>query len=724
MSGAGTSEDYEALVPDGSYRTACRACANGSCGVTVEVRGGRLASIRGDPSDPVSRGYVCAKALASRELLESPLRIRSPIIRDGDRWREASWDEALGLIARRLSEIRDEYGPEAIAVATGSPRYDIYEWLYVGFAGALGTPSILAVSNFCFVPRAAMGELLVGGHVVVDYDGDPRLVMVWGANPIESNPDEYKYPQLDAALRRGAELVVVDPRRTALAARADIWLRVRPAADLPLALGMAKVIVEEGLYDRDFVGNYSCCFGEFRDRLSRISHAWVEEASRVGRRDYARAAEEYATAKPAAIHWGVGIDQGANSAYTAYALLDLMALTGNLDAPGGNVIFDPPPVVPSGGMFPGLPEGARARTPGREYRLAWERVRPPHHLIWDAILTGKPYPVRAMLVFAANLLITRPNSLKIWRALRSLDLLVVADMFMTPTARLAHVVLPAASWLERDEIADRGKFHGRAFARRRLFRVGGARSDAEILLDLGRRMGLPGFRWGSVREFLDEALRPSGLTWDEFSSLGRLRGPVRYHKYRASGFPTPSGKYEFVSGKLEEWGYPGFPEFRDPVATDDRYPLILITGARRLPYMASEGRQLRSLRRLRPCPEVEIHPETAARLGISDGDWVAIETGNGRIYQRARLNPWLDPQVVSAEYGWWYPEMEDDRSWTLSNVNVLTSDGPPLDPLMGGALLRGLACRVERAGPGEVPLDDECRPRRSRPRDPNPRPPG
>jgi len=193
-----------ALVPDGSYRTACRACAHGSCGVTVEVRGGRLASIRGDPSDPVSRGYVCAKAIASRELLESPLRIRSPMIRDGDGWREASWDEALDLIARRLSEIRDGYGPGAIAVATGSPRYDIYEWLYTGFAGALGTPSILAVSNFCFVPRAAMGELLVGGHPVVDYDGDPRLVMVWGANPIESNPDEYKYPQLDAALLGGA----------------------------------------------------------------------------------------------------------------------------------------------------------------------------------------------------------------------------------------------------------------------------------------------------------------------------------------------------------------------------------------------------------------------------------------------------------------------------------------------------------------------------------------
>jgi len=150
-----------------------------------------------------------------------------------------------------------------------------------------------------------------------------------------------------------------------------------------------------------------------------------------------------------------------------------------------------------------------------------------------------------------------------------------------------------------------------------------------------------------------------------------------------------------VSGKLEEWGYPGFPDFRDPVATDDRYPLTLITGARRIPYMASEGRQLQSLRRPYPHPEVGIHPGTAARRYWSD--WVSMETGNGRIHQRAGLNPWLDPQVVSAEYGWWYPEMDDDRSWTISNVNVLTGDGPPLDPLMGGALLRGLACGVERA---------------------------
>ena len=276
-----------------------------------------------------------------------------------------------------------------------------------------------------------------------------------------------------------------------------------------------------------------------------------------------------------------------NAVYADYALLDLVALTGNLDVPGGNVIFDPPPVRPSDSLFPRLPPAQREKTPGREYRMAWEITRPPLYLIWDAMLTGRPYPVRAMLDFAANLLVTRPNSAKVQRALSSLDLLVVAD------------------------------FHGQVSARRRLFRFGEARSDAEILLELGRRMGLPGFRWASVEEALDEALEPAGLTWEEFLRLGRLRGPVRYRKYVERGFPTPSGRYEFSSGQLAEWGFHPLPAFREPPESPAdpevarEYPMILITGARRLPYMASEGRQLEGLRRLHPYPEGEIHPDAA-----------------------------------------------------------------------------------------------------------------
>ncbi|MGC9177863.1 MAG: molybdopterin-containing oxidoreductase family protein [Conexivisphaera sp.] len=697
------------VVPDGSYRTACRACAHGSCGVIVRVRDGSVASIEGDPADPVSHGYICAKAIASAEMLRHPRRIRRPMMRDGDSWREVSWGEAMEYVASRLLEIRDRYGPEAIAVATGTNR-DFNQWIY-GFASALGTPTVVNAANECYIPRVTLSRMLIGDLPVVDYEGNPGLVMIWGANPVESNPDEYVYSQLDGALRRGARLVVVDPRRTQLAARADIWLRIRPATDVALALGMAKVIVEEDLYDHKFVEGHSCCFDGFRAHLSGISHAWVEEVTRVARSDYVRAAREYASVKPAALHWGVGVEQNVNAVYADYALLDLVALTGNLDVPGGNVIFDPPPVRPSDSLFPRLPPAQREKTPGREYRMAWEITRPPLYLIWDAVLTGRPYPVRAMLDFASNLLVTRPNSAKVRRALSSLDLLVVADFFMTPTARLAHVVLPAATWLEQDGIADYRKHHGYVSARRRLFRFGEARSDAEILLELGRRMGLPGFRWTRVEEALDEALEPAGLTWEEFLRLGRLRGPVRYRKYVERGFPTPSGRYEFSSGQLAGWGYQSLPVFREPPESPAdpevarEYPMILITGARRLPYMASEGRQLEGLRRLHPYPEVEIHPDAAARIGVSDGDWVAIETRRGRILQRARLNPWLDPQVASAEYGWWYPEIRGDASWRASNVNILTDDSPPLDPLMGATNLRGLMCRIRRAEPGEIPQE-------------------
>jgi len=319
-----------------------------------------------------------------------------------------------------------------------------------------------------------------------------------------------------------------------------------------------------------------------------------------------------------------------------------------------------------------------------------------------AILTGEPYPVKAMVVFGSNPLLTWPNSKLVKEALLKLDFLVVVDLFMTPTAELADYVLPAASWLEIDDVAFYFYRAGYVMARRKAIEVEECWSDHKIIIELAKRLGLRQAFWDSVEEYLDYVLAPSGMKWKEFAEVGFLRAPLRYRKYEEEGFKTPSGKVELHSSILESWGFDPLPSYVEPPETPysrpdlaEKYPLILTTGARSPYFFHSEYRQLSSLRELQPDPQVEIHPETAAALGIKDGDWVWIEAPRGRIKQRAKLTRGIHPKVVSAQHGWWFPEEPGpEHGCFKSNVNVLTSSDPPFDPCVGASILNSLLCRV------------------------------
>jgi anaerobic selenocysteine-containing dehydrogenase len=692
---------------------------HGVCGVLVHIQDGRVTKVTGDPDCPTSLGYICPKGRASVELLYHPDRLKYPLKRMGRRgenkWQRITWDEALDTVAERLLKYKREFGAESVATIIGTGRPHLP--LYMRFSNCFGTPNHLSIINNCYFPRIVAARMTSGRFHVCDYYGfggvTPKLVLNWGCNIVDSGAaDGMCGYQVTRAVENGARLIVIDPRKTRLAARADHWLQIRPGTDDALALCMLHVIIKEDLYDKDFVDRWTIGFSELAERLEEYTPEKVAEITWIPAEDIRAAARLYATTRPACLQWGNAIDQNINTLQTARAVHCLSAITGNLDVPGGDVFWVPPAGVKvhstHGSQSYTLneritPELKTKMVGGGKYKGLDSAVIHPRHLL-DAIMSGKPYPIKALFVMGSNTLLNQTDPVRTAAAFRKVDFTVVTDLFMTPTAQMADILLPASSWLENDEVAD---IHMGwcVLIRQKVAEIGECRDDKQILFDLAHRLGLDeDFPWKDVREYCDWTLAGAGLTFEEFKELGILTGKMRYRKYEQDGFATPSGKVELRCSTLESMGYDPLPYYREPpespYSTPDlfkEYPLIITTGSRIQGYFCSEGRQIESLRKLNPHPVLEIHPDTAKNLGIKSGDWVWIESPRGRIKQMAQLTEGIHRGVVHAQHGWWFPEKEPpEYGFTESNVNVLAAD-MPCDPHTGSESLRAFLCKVYKA---------------------------
>lgn len=700
------------LPGDGEFRSVCRGC-HGGCGARVTVAGGRVVRVRPDPDTPFNRGQMCVKGLAAPELMYHPDRLTAPLRRvgprGGGRWETVSWDQALGEIAARLDAIRREAGPEAIALGQGTGRHHYLH--VVRLANQLGTPNWYepGLAN-CFIPRITASNLTYGDFVCGDYHGPtpPRTILFWGHNPLVSGPDgELAFP-IRHALRQGAFGMAVDPRRSETARQCGLWLAPRPGTDAALALAMLHVLIRERWYDREFVERWTVGFAELERHVASCTPEWAETVTRVPARALVEAARRYALDRPAILEWGVALEQHPHSLQTVRAVALLRALTGNLDVPGADLlgmhVVRPYPVLKEA-----APEGmARKRLGAESFKLlgGFRAFMPSAHIptLFNAMRTGLPYRVRALLLFGNNPLLSVADARGVDEALRQLDLLVATDLFMTPSGARADYVLPAAYWPEINQTIEMPFVAENAvMANRRLAQVGECRQDEEIMIDLARRLKLPGAET-SLEEILDHRLEPLGLTFAGLAEKHVVYPPHVYRKYERNGFRTPSRKVELYCRALERMGYDPLPAYREPpespVTRPDlaaEYPCVLITGARRVEFFASEHRQIASLRRRRPNPLAEMHPATAERHGIRDGEWVRVRSPRGEIRMLARVTEDILPDVVSVDFGWWFPEREgpDFGVWD-SNANVLTSAAPPYDAAFGSYQLRGLLCTVRR----------------------------
>ncbi|MGA8958394.1 MAG: molybdopterin-dependent oxidoreductase [Pseudolabrys sp.] len=702
-------------------KSVCRSC-HGGCGVLLHVRDGILLKVEGDRESPLNHGRLCPIGTVTTDLVYHPDRLKYPLRRRGKRqsgdWERISWDQALDEISTRLLAIREHYGPEAIALGTGTGRHHI-RWVS-RFGHALGTPNWCEPGFAqCFHPRVNTSILTFGDFPVCDYTGEvpPACILYWGHNPVLSGPDgETRFNVLEA-LDHHPQTIVVDPRRTALAEKADIWLQVRPGTDDALALAMLNIIISEQLFDEPFVTKWTHGFAELAAHIKKYTPEWAAPITWVAADKIRAAARLFARTKPAMMEWGCAIEHTPKCIQTVRAVSMLPVLTGNIDVPGGWIFG-----MHGLGRFPSLIENLSADANAK--RLGGERFKllggegadlPAAHIptLLRAMRDGEPYPVKAFLVFGNNTLTTYANASEVYDALMKLDFMVCADLFMTPTAELADIVLPAAAWPELDQLAGLPTIAANVvLAQQKAVQIGECKPDEEIFVALARRMKLP-VCTEPVKTVLDAQLAAGGLniTFDELKQKGFIKLPVKYRKYENGGFKTPTGKIELYATRFEQLGYAPLPYYEEPPESPlrtpkiaARYPLVLTTGGRISFFFNSEHRQLAKLRKAQRDPVAEIHPESAARFGIANGTWMWIETPRGRIRQKAKVTDGIDPRVIHVQHGWWFPEQPGPEYgvWT-SNANLLTNNQPPYDLAMGTYQLRALLCRV---APADAPETD------------------
>ena len=690
---------------------------HGVCQVLVHLEGNRVVKVTGDPDSPTSRGYICPKGSASPELLYHPDRVVYPLRRRGERgdnrWERISWDEALDEMAGRLSAIKEEYGSEYFGMMQGTGRP--YMHMTTRFASAFGTPNFTGVAHLCYLPRWAASLHTVGQLPVCDiygFGGEyPACFVLWGCNITDIGAsDGMCGGMVRKAIKRAEKVIVVDPRRIEPAEKADHWLQIRPGTDGALALAMINTVIAEDLVDREFVDAYTVGYDRLVEHVRPYTAEWAAPITGLEADDIRAASRTYASTHPACIQWGNAVDMSACNFQTARSLLILRALTGNIDRPGGDVLWVPPAGVEQRSMFMNMDMIGLRFLPPEKFALTLDGRRYPACPIvhsptfWRSIVEGDPYRIRAMWIVGSNPLLTMSNPLETEKALRLLDYLVVSDFFLTPTAQLADLVLPAATWLEQEDVVNLHKIWC-VLARVKVAQVGEVKDDREVIIQLARRLGLEeAFPWRDYREHLEWTLKDTGLSFEEFCERGILQGEMRYRKYRDHGFATPSGKLELYSETLETLGISPLPVYREPPLSPlstpellEEYPLVLTTGSKIMEFFHSEGRQIEGLRKRHPDPLVEMHPGTAESLGIEDGDWVWIETPQDRVRMRARLWDGIAPDVVNAEHGWWFPEEEaPEHGWKRSNVNLLFGE-MECDPESGSESLRSALCRVYKA---------------------------
>lgn len=682
------------------YKSSCCIC-NSGCGVNVYVKDGRVTKVEGDPSSPVTKGTLCPKGLASKQLQNHPDRLKYPMRRAGKRgegkWERISWDEALDTIVNRFREIEERYGKDSIVLAHGTQRG--WAGYFIRFANAIGKQWIAPGVAQCAWPRFSAGMLVTGGLALEcpDY-GHTKCMMIWGANPPATWPA--KALGMMEARARGAKMIVVDPVFSESASKADLWLQLRPGTDAALALSMLHVIINEELYDKEFVNRWCVGFKELRERVQQYPPENVEAITWVPKQQIVEAVRMYSTIKPASITQCVAIDQNADTISTARAIATLVAITGNLDLPGGNVF-------PMSRRTPEDPEARyllsdkshERRLGSKEYPLLAGKaalLTPTAHppSVWKAILTGKPYPVRALYAHGTNIILSYANSEQVREALMSLDFFVLADLFMTETAALADIVLPAATWMERSSVISslQTSYRHVHLQQKVVEPEGECWSDYDILNELARRLGFGEHMFKSEGDFGDYMLMGWGITFEEFRRLGILSVSSTYKKYEKGGFKTPSKKVELYSQRLKDLGYDLLPSYREPnlspVSTPElakEYPLIITTGGRVPVLRHTEMRNIPRLLEIEPELRAFINPKTARELGIEDGHPILVESPLGGIEAKAYLTEGIHPRVVQVPSQW----------GGKNNVNRIMNN-EYCAPMIGGTQLRCQLCRIRR----------------------------
>ncbi len=684
------------------------------CGMKLYVEGDRI--VRVEERENYPAGPLCVKGLAILEEQYHPDRLLYPLKRTAPKgspdagWTRISWDEAYKTIATRLNEVKTKYGPDKVGFFVGDPkepRPAVQRLAYTFGSPNYGTESSLCSRSAVMASQLTFGLATVGGRPT----SQTRSCLIWSRNLAHTTPFEME--RLQQAKKQGVKFVVVDPRVTPTVQQlADIHLQLRPGTDGALALGMIHLMTKgEGLFDSDFAGRWTFGFPELVRYAEEFSPEEVERITWVPKERVAEAVSLLATNRP--VTW-IGSPSAtvhsSNGLQNHRAILSLMALTGDFDVPGGLTMPTHPLPLHMYGCTAEFTRESDLLPKLKEKRIdkdrfpVWARFNSEiqMNLLPEYIQEGQ---IRAMVMFGANAMMW-PQSPLYQEAIKRLAFAVAVDYFLRPwTHNFVDMVLPAAMTLERmNPIAIFGR---KIYLREPVVSpLGEAKPDWVIAFEIGCHLGFRTEFWnGDESEALNSILRAVGLTVDDLRKGGAdgvtvlPPGPEVFRKYEKGllradgkpGFNTPSGKVEFKSRILEEYGFDPLPRYREPVESPlstpelaRDFPLVLNSGSRLLMFTHSKLRELPSLRQLMPFAVVNIHPKDAETQGIGQGDEVDLESPHGRIRLKAHITDHVLRGVVDVSHG-----------WADANVNEIVPRH--FDPISGFPAFKEGLCRVRKA---------------------------
>jgi anaerobic selenocysteine-containing dehydrogenase len=672
-----------------TVQTLCRMCDD-RCAINVYLEDGRIVDIDGYKDHPWNRGRLCVKARAAVDMVYHPERLLKPLKKTKIGFEEIPLRQALEEIAERLSAVKEKYGARSISIWKGEAiGFAQEEEMARRFVHALGSPNYFSNDSMCYNGRYFGYRLVEGSWPVPDYENS-RCVVLWGANPPHAHPNMTQ--MIMRARKTGAKLVVVDPRMSAIARQADLHAALKPGTDGALALGVIQQLIETGSYDRKFVESYTVGFDELAGYVKAFSPEAVEEQTGVPAALVLEIARAMAAAAPrVAIYVGNGPEHHENGINNIRAVACLDAILGALDREGGNRLVDFFPAKHLT-LYDEIPLEHLGPIGADRFPVLYGFRQECHTMTgMNTILSGEPYPLKAMILTAANPAMTNPNTPKVRQALGSLDLFVVRDLFMTETAELADYVLPAASFLERVELHTHAKYQ-RVTMTRKIIEYPDVQDEYQFWHDLACRLGFGKyFPWKDETELTGWILESTGLSLEQAAAHpeGIEYAPIRYERWKTEPLGTPSGKVEFRSQYLEDLGYPALPEYRPPGyldSPDPDYPYVLITGARKLIYYHSRFRNIKRFRTAIPGPEAELHPQDASALGVADGDEIRITSRIGSLEVPVKIMSKSEilPGTLQLTHG-----------WKEANANLLTHDDR-FDPISGFPLMKAVEVRVEK----------------------------
>jgi anaerobic selenocysteine-containing dehydrogenase len=669
------------------------------CPTKINVRNGKAVKV--EMLDERTR-ELCPRWRAQIDFVYHPERLTFPLKRIGERgegkFKRVSWDEALNRVAGKLSEIKESDGAEAVAfyvAYTKEPR-PYFRRLVHGY----GSPNYCTETSSCFSAGWLAASLNFGedyGYLLENsrqIDPASKCMILWSSSVRQSSPRGWR-DYLEAK-RSGLKFIVVDPRRTPIADMADIYLQLRPGTDGALALGLLNVIISEGLYDVDFVENWTVGFEELRKLVKDYSPRKVQDITWVPAEKVKAAAIMFANNKPSKIRTSPGATiHHQNGVQNTRAILLISAVTGNLEVPGGNRISPVAATTNSITLQETVPQ-LRPGVGSQRFPLFTEMFEEMQsNAIVDQILTGKPYPLKALFAAGLNLQFF-PNSHRLENTLKKLDLIVDIDYFHTPATRISDIVLPISTWLERHILITKTGGEIRLIEPA-IEPVGDTWPEFKIYSELALRLGLEDLFWGGdILKCFDYILEPTGITVED---LRRRPSGIVYpvpvkeaRHYEKEGFQTPSGKVEILSSILESHDYEPLPVYREPVESPisrpdlaKLYPLVLTTGARTISYTHSQHRNLKKLRRMVPEPLLEINPNDADVRAIQTGDMVTVSSPRGVVRVRAKVTDTILEGVVHLPHHW-----PDE-----ANANILCDDAN-LDPISGFPAFKSQLCQVNK----------------------------